>query len=130
MISKRKIKRWNERQRKKHGVATEVAANPVLLGNAWNLLVKPWIDEPAAEEPKKKGRPRKHFPEVQGKIAHRMDDNEPTARLLEPNEKAMLTRDFLEYREEKMSLQDSLVTVAKLYEMPRQQAYELLKNEF
>jgi hypothetical protein len=77
---------------------------------------------------KKRGRPKKNAPRIDGTIVHRMEDDTHDNRVLLPVTKHKIALDFLEYIEEGKSRRGALLMVASLYQIPYSQAYTLCEH--
>lgn len=104
----------------------------------YQVRLDPWSILPGStqlpcqvEEKKKRGRPRKHRNNPNGKIVHRMDNNPPdVAKQLPHDVVQQLTEDFRKfYKLHKLSLRLALNEIAKRYEISYNQAYTMLKTE-
>lgn len=78
---------------------------------------------------KKRGRPRKYLPKVEGVTIHK-SDNDPVFKMLSMNERITIERKFQQLLKSGSTNRPAIESLATEFEIPYRQAYEITSKFF
>lgn len=131
MISKRKQSRLNNRQIKKHQKHFTEETNTQIVETSPACSLWTLLPGSSTNAPRKRGRPRKYFPHVEGKTLHRMDDeNSINLRSVSPVERQAMIKSFKLRYIKGIPLTEAIEQTAKEFKVTYGQAFEYLNKEF
>ena len=78
---------------------------------------------------KKRGRPKKHLPKVEGVTLHKSDVG-PVFKMLSSKERTSIERRFQDLQKSGMPVREAIESLAECWEVPYRQIYEITAKFF